>query len=79
MSDYETLTKAELVQRLQEFEQRDNGTGFPKMIPKEKGMGWRTLQSRAGTIGGSVSIEKDLAGGTTVLCSVPGRRELDLA
>jgi signal transduction histidine kinase len=51
---------------------RDNGVGFPKVIPKQKGMGLRIMQSRAGMIGGALSIEKDPAGGTTVLCSVPG-------
>ena len=53
---------------------QDNGVGFPKVIPKEKGMGLRIMQSRAGTIGGWLSIEKDPAGGTAVLCSVPGGR-----
>ena len=51
---------------------RDNGVGFPKVIPKEKGMGLRIMQSRAGTIGGALSIERDGAGGTVVLCAVPG-------
>ena len=51
---------------------RDNGVGFPKSIPKEKGMGLRIMQSRAGMLGGSLSIEKDPAGGTVVVCSVPG-------
>jgi PAS domain S-box-containing protein len=51
---------------------RDNGVGFPKVIPKQKGMGLRIMQSRAGMIGGALSIEKNPAGGTTVLCSVPG-------
>jgi signal transduction histidine kinase len=50
---------------------RDNGVGFPKVIPKEKGMGLRIMQSRAGMIGGSLTIEKNPAGGATVLCSVP--------
>jgi PAS domain S-box-containing protein len=49
----------------------DNGVGLPKSIPKEKGMGLRIMQSRAGMIGGSLSIEKDPAGGTLVVCSVP--------
>ncbi len=51
---------------------RDNGVGFPKTIPKEKGMGLRIMQSRAGMIGGSLSVEKDPAGGTGIVCSVPG-------
>jgi two-component system CheB/CheR fusion protein len=52
---------------------RDNGVGFPKVIPKEKGMGLRIMQTRAGMIGGSLTIEKEPAGGATVLCSVPGK------
>ena len=51
---------------------RDNGVGFPRVIPKERGMGMRIMQSRAGMIGGLLSIEKDPAGGTNVSCSVPG-------
>ena len=50
---------------------RDNGVGFPKAIPKQKGMGLRIMQSRAGLIGGSLTIEKGPAGSTTVLCTVP--------
>ena len=50
---------------------QDNGVGFPKAIPKQKGMGLRIMQSRAGMIGGSLLIEKGPAGGTTVLCTVP--------
>jgi PAS domain S-box-containing protein len=50
---------------------QDNGSGFPRTIPKEKGMGLRIMQSRAGMIGGTLSIEKNPAGGTTVQCSVP--------
>ena len=51
---------------------RDNGVGLPKVIPKEKGMGLRIMQSRVGMLGGSLSIGKNPAGGTTVCCSVPG-------
>jgi PAS domain S-box-containing protein len=50
---------------------RDNGVGFPKVIPKQKGMGLRIMRSRAGMIGGTLSVEKNPAGGTIVLCSVP--------
>jgi len=51
---------------------RDNGVGLPKVIPKAKGMGLRIMQSRAGMMGGSLTIERDPAGGTAVRCSVPG-------
>ena len=51
---------------------RDKGGGFPKVIPKEKGMGMHIMQSRAGMIGGLRSIEKEPVGGTRLSCSVPG-------
>jgi two-component system, LuxR family, sensor kinase FixL len=44
----------------------DNGRGFPARISKSKGMGLRIMQSRAGMIGGTLAIERNTAGGTTV-------------
>ena len=49
----------------------DNGRGFPAGIPKSKGMGLRIMQSRAGMIGGTLTIERNAAGGTSVICSAP--------
>lgn len=51
----------------------DNGAGFPKTKPKEKGMGLRIMQSRAGMIGGTLVFEDNPAGGVKVICSAsPG-------
>ena len=44
----------------------DNGSGFPAQTPKAKGMGLRIMQSRAGMIGGTLAIERNAGGGTSV-------------
>jgi len=49
---------------------KDNGVGLPKVVPKT-GMGLRIMQYRAGMIGGAAMVERDLDGGTSVVCSVP--------
>jgi two-component system sensor kinase FixL len=49
---------------------RDDGVGFPKKPAKKKGMGLRIMQYRAGMIGGSLVIQKEPKGGTTVACSI---------
>lgn len=49
----------------------DNGSGFPAQIPKAKGMGLRIMQSRAGMIGGTLAIERNAAGGTSVTVAAP--------
>lgn len=49
----------------------DNGTGILAGIPKSKGMGLRIMQFRAGIIGGTLTIEQNATGGTSVICSVP--------
>jgi two-component system sensor kinase FixL len=51
----------------------DNGEGFPKRTPKNKGMGLRIMQSRAGMIGGAMAIEPNSSGGTNIICAVPQR------
>jgi two-component system CheB/CheR fusion protein len=48
----------------------DNGSGFPKTIPQQKGMGLRIMQSRAGMIGGTLIMENNPSGGAKVVCSV---------
>jgi two-component system, LuxR family, sensor kinase FixL len=50
---------------------RDNGSGFASKSPRGKGMGLRIMQSRAGMIGGTIAIERNAAGGVTVICNVP--------
>jgi two-component system CheB/CheR fusion protein len=47
----------------------DNGSGFPKIIPKQKGMGLRIMQSRAGMIGGTLVLESRESG-AKVTCTV---------
>jgi PAS domain S-box-containing protein len=49
----------------------DNGKGFPKRTPKNKGMGLRIMQSRAGMIGGAIAMERNNSGGMSVICAVP--------
>jgi two-component system CheB/CheR fusion protein len=49
----------------------DNGGGFPRRSPKNKGMGLRIMQSRAGMIGGTIAIEPNSGGGTNVTCAMP--------
>jgi len=52
----------------------DNGTGFPKALPQQKGMGLRIMQSRAGMIGGTLVLDDNPAGGARVACSVAKTR-----
>ena len=49
----------------------DNGSGFPTRISKSKGMGLRIMQSRAGMIGGTLAIERNAVGGTSVTVAAP--------
>jgi two-component system sensor kinase FixL len=54
----------------------DNGAGFPKTLPKQKGMGLRIMQSRAGMIGGALLIDNNPTGGTRVVCSVSSKASI---
>ena len=54
----------------------DNGIGLPKIIPRQKGMGLRIMQSRAGMIGGTLEVENCPSGGAKVVCSV-SRKAID--
>ncbi len=49
----------------------DSGRGMPAEIPNPKGMGLRIMQSRVGMIGGTLTIERNAGGGTSVICSAP--------
>jgi two-component system CheB/CheR fusion protein len=53
----------------------DNGMGLPAplSIRRQKGMGLRIMQSRAGMIGGTLALQRGTPDGVTVLCSVPNR------
>lgn len=51
----------------------DNGRGLPTEFAaqKQKGMGLRIMQSRAGMVGGALAIERNPGGGVSVICAVP--------
>jgi PAS domain S-box-containing protein len=49
----------------------DNGHGFSQNTARKNGMGLHIMQYRAGMLGGSLSIERNPAGGTRVICVVP--------
>ncbi len=49
---------------------RDNGCGLPAKAPRRKGMGLRVMQYRAGVISGTLVLQRNSTGGTTVVCSV---------
>lgn len=49
---------------------KDNGSGLPKELNQTEGMGLRIMHYRAGLIGGSLAVQRDLDGGTSVVCSV---------
>jgi len=49
---------------------KDNGRGLPVRSRKPPGMGLRIMRYRAGMIGGSLAIQKEPGGGTTVVCTV---------
>jgi two-component system, LuxR family, sensor kinase FixL len=49
---------------------RDNGTGFPEVLPEKKGMGLQTMRYRAALVGATLSILKVPSGGTRVDCSL---------
>lgn len=49
---------------------KDDGVGFPRKPRKQDGMGLRVMQYRAGMIGGSLVVQRDPEGGTSVVCSL---------
>jgi PAS domain S-box-containing protein len=49
---------------------RDNGVGMPTNLRKRKGMGLHVMQYRAGVLGGTLALQANRSGGTTVLCTV---------
>src|SRR5215470_15644393 len=50
---------------------RDNGVGFSRGAAKNKGMGLRIMRYRAGMLGGTLSVEPNSSGGTSVTCLAP--------
>jgi signal transduction histidine kinase len=49
---------------------RDNGSGF-ETAKNHSGLGFRTMDYRAKMIGGSLSVQSSLNGGTLVRCMFP--------
>jgi signal transduction histidine kinase len=58
--------RAETVLRIE-----DDGTGPPNKALQAGGMGLRTMQYRAGLIGGKVKVGPGSSGGTLVECKLP--------
>jgi len=53
----------------------DNGVGFPEKFSAGTGMGLRIMQTRIGMVGGTLTIERQPAGGTSVIFSAPKSRK----
>ena len=49
----------------------DDGKGMPQDITDSKGLGMRTMNYRAGMIGGVLEIQSDRREGTSVICRFP--------
>jgi signal transduction histidine kinase len=49
---------------------KDNGCGITADASRAKGMGLRIMHYRAAVIGGSLAVQRDPNGGTTVVCSI---------
>jgi two-component system CheB/CheR fusion protein len=52
----------------------DDGVGFPENFSGGAGMGLRIMQTRIGMVGGTVTIERQPAGGTSVIFTAPKNR-----
>jgi PAS domain S-box-containing protein len=50
---------------------QDDGIGFPKSLPKRRGMGLQIMKYRAGMIQGVFNIKRQRGGGTIVTCTFP--------
>lgn len=50
---------------------QDDGKGFPKGLPKSRGMGLQIMKYRAGMLAGSFDIKSGVRKGTVVTCSFP--------
>jgi PAS domain S-box-containing protein len=50
---------------------QDDGLGFTERLENKEGMGIRTMNYRANMIGASLDIQKNPAGGTVVICTLP--------
>jgi signal transduction histidine kinase len=50
---------------------RDDGIGLSAPLPENRGIGLRIMSSRAGMIGGLLSVKNQAEGGTIVMCNLP--------
>ena len=55
---------------------KDNGVGVPSDLSRATGMGLRIMNYRAAVIGGSLAVQRDPKGGTTVVCSIRDQKEV---
>jgi signal transduction histidine kinase len=53
---------------------KNDGLDFPKLSPRNKGLGLRIMQYRTDLIGGNLDIVKGDKGGTVVTCIFPNGR-----
>jgi len=53
---------------------KDDGVGFPKKPHRHDGMGLRIMQYRAGMVGGSLVVQHEPDGGTSIVCSLRADR-----
>jgi len=53
----------------------DDGIGIPEPLPESRGLGLQIMSSRAGMIGGSLSLTNRPEGGAVVRCRLPLLRE----
>jgi len=49
---------------------KDDGTGLPDVLPKNRGMGLRIMAHRSAMIGGLFNARRDETGGTLVTCEL---------
>jgi signal transduction histidine kinase len=52
----------------------DDGIGFPESFTPNTGMGLRIMQSRISMVGGTLTVERQPAGGTGVCFAAPKNR-----
>lgn len=52
---------------------KDNGHGFPQVLPETRGMGLEIMKYRARTIGGQLSHKPDARKGTVLTCVLPAQ------
>jgi len=49
---------------------KDNGVSLPATLPADQVRGLRIMQYRGGIIGGSLALQRDLDGGTSLVCAL---------